>query len=112
VWWCARFICGINFDGFIRPANASFEEAFHTGILGSVLERTLQVSASASGALREPVTVIHLYNFYALLIVVLAHVIAVVLTELREGGGIITAMVTGRMVLAVTPLDQLDVDKP
>jgi Ni/Fe-hydrogenase 1 B-type cytochrome subunit len=49
---------------------------------------------------------VHLYSFYVLLVVVVLHVAAVIITELREGGGIISAMFTGRKVLGRHPVDE------
>ena len=38
------------------------------------------------------------------------HVAAVVVTELREGGNLVCAMVTGKKVLSEAPTDQVDSD--
>lgn len=46
-------------------------------------------------ALRGPLSLVHLYGFYLLVIAVIQHVFAVVLTELREGGDLVSAMLTG-----------------
>jgi cytochrome b len=62
--------------------------------------------AAMRGEFRFPVGRIHYYGFYALLSVVLIHVVAVVVTELRDGGNLISAMVTGRKVLSEPPADQ------
>lgn len=56
-------------------------------------------------AVRKPIEAVHLYNFYALVIVVIMHVAAVIITELREGGSIITAMFTGRKIISGRPVD-------
>jgi cytochrome b len=53
---------------------------------------------------------VHDWNFYALLLVVVIHIIGGVVTELREGGGIVSAMFTGRKVFARRPVD--DVGRP
>lgn len=50
---------------------------------------------------------IHGWNFYALLLVIVVHVSGVIVTELREGGGIISAMFTGRKVFAREPADDV-----
>jgi cytochrome b len=42
---------------------------------------------------------------YVLLAFALLHIVAVVVTELREGGSLLTAMVTGRKILSVPPAD-------
>ena len=55
---------------------------------------------------RKPFITAHLYTFYLLLVVIVMHVIAVIVTEIREGGSIISAMFTGRKVMSGTPLDQ------
>ena len=57
-------------------------------------------------AFREPIASVHLYTFYVLVATVVAHVAAVVVTELREGGNIISAMFTGRKILSGPPVDQ------
>jgi len=60
-------------------------------------------------AFRKPFITIHLYSFYTLLVTILAHITAVVVTEIRERNGIISAMFTGRKVAQDTPVD-LDED--
>ena len=47
-----------------------------------------QAAYQAMRALRRPVVTMHLYAFYALSGVIVIHVAAVVLTEVREGGSI------------------------
>lgn len=56
-------------------------------------------------ALRKPVITTHLYCFYLLLATIVVHIAAVVVTELREGGGLISAMVTGRKIMRGQPHD-------
>jgi cytochrome b len=62
-------------------------------------------SYEAMRAFRKPFVTIHYYGFYTLLCVVLIHIIAVVVTELREGGNLVSAMFTGRKVLSEPPSD-------
>lgn len=57
-------------------------------------------------AFRKPIALVHLYSFYALLVVVVLHVAAVIVTELREGGSIISAMFTGRKIMTGRPVDE------
>lgn len=57
-------------------------------------------------ALRKPFAVVHLYSFYVLAVVVVLHVVAVVMTEIREGGSIVSAMFTGRKILSGKPADE------
>lgn len=48
---------------------------------------------------RAPFIDVHKIGFFVLLGLIAAHVLAVVLTELREGGTLTSAMITGRKVL-------------
>jgi cytochrome b len=64
-----------------------------------------QGAYKAMRAFRSPVVAIRLYTFYALAGVILAHVAAVIVTEINEGGGITSAMFTGRKVLSHSPKD-------
>jgi cytochrome b len=57
-------------------------------------------------AFRKPFAVVHLYSFYALSVLVVLHIAAVVVTEIKEGGGIISAMFTGRKILSRPPADE------
>lgn len=57
-------------------------------------------------AFRKPFITIHKYNFFILMFVVLLHIAAVILTELREGGNIISAMFTGKKTFKHQPLDE------
>lgn len=57
-------------------------------------------------AFRKPFALVHLYSFYVLVVVVVMHVAAVIITELREGGSIISAMFTGRKIMRGRPVDE------
>ncbi len=61
---------------------------------------------AAMRSVREPIVTVHYYGFYVLLALTLIHVVAVVATELREGGNLITAMFTGKKILSVPPADR------
>ena len=50
---------------------------------------------------------IHYWNFYALLVVIVLHITGVVVTELREGSGVVSAMFTGRKVFDREPRDDI-----
>jgi cytochrome b len=56
---------------------------------------------------RAPFVLVHEIAFYALATTVLVHLIAVVVTELHEGGSITSAMFTGRKILTRKPPDAL-----
>jgi len=60
----------------------------------------------AMRAFRGPFIETHEVLFYILLAAVVLHVAAVVVTELRERNGLISAMFSGRKVLSAKPVDQ------
>ena len=64
-----------------------------------------KASYQAMRALRRPFVTVHEITFYALAVVIVLHVIAVVLTEVHEGGSITSAMFTGRKILTRRPPD-------
>ena len=51
-------------------------------------------------AFRKPVGTVHLYAAYLLWLLIVMHVTAVVITDIREGGAIISAMFTGKKMLS------------
>tara|TARA_B110000503_G_scaffold109155_1_gene163228 strand:+ start:3545 stop:4384 length:840 start_codon:yes stop_codon:yes gene_type:complete len=59
-------------------------------------------------SLREPIALVHLYSFYVFAIGIVIHISAVVITELRQGGGLTSAMISGRKILKGTPIDAVD----
>jgi Ni/Fe-hydrogenase 1 B-type cytochrome subunit len=56
-------------------------------------------------AFREPVVGTHYYMFFIILGAIVLHLIGVVVTELRERNGLVSAMFTGRKVFAEKPFD-------
>lgn len=64
-----------------------------------------KASYQAMRAFRRPFVTVHEFAFYALAVVIALHLIAVVLTELHEGGSITSAMFTGRKILTRRPPD-------
>ena len=56
-------------------------------------------------AFKGPFGIIHLYTAYTLMFLIVVHILAVVFTEVREGGSIISAMFSGNKVLSGTPVD-------
>ena len=66
---------------------------------------TIAEKADRLKAFKKPFGLIHLYSAYILMFIVVIHIAAVVYTEVREGGGIISAMFTGRKVLSGKPVD-------
>lgn len=55
--------------------------------------------------LRSPVITTHYYVFYILLGAIALHILGVVVTEVREGNGIVSAMFTGKKVFKDKPID-------
>ena len=64
-----------------------------------------QDAYAAMRSFRAPFVEIHELAFYGIAAVVVLHVIAVVVTELREGGSLISAMFTGRKIFSGPPQD-------
>lgn len=61
-------------------------------------------------AVREPFGVVHLYGFYLIAAGTVIHVAGVVISELREGTGLVSAMISGRKVFAGKPVDAAEQD--
>jgi cytochrome b len=59
---------------------------------------------------RKPFVYVHLYTFYALLIMIALHIAGVVVSELRGGGSLVSAMFTGRKILRGAPADEAATD--
>lgn len=64
-----------------------------------------KVSYQAMRDFRAPFVMVHEFAFYVLAVVIVLHLIAVVLTEVHEGGSITSAMFTGRKILTGKPPD-------
>ena len=54
---------------------------------------------------RKPFIEIHEFGFYALLIAIVIHIIGVVVTEIKEGESIVSAMITGKKHMKAPPVD-------
>ncbi|MGD2112744.1 MAG: cytochrome b/b6 domain-containing protein [Gammaproteobacteria bacterium] len=59
----------------------------------------------AMRAFRKPFITVHEYGFFVLLVFAVIHIVAVVATELRAGGNLVSAMITGRKTLSGPPRD-------
>lgn len=64
------------------------------------------VAWDAMRAFRAPFVETHEIVFYLLLVAGVLHIAGVVVAELREGGSLVSAMLTGRKVLDRPPVDQ------
>ncbi len=56
-------------------------------------------------AFRKPFVNTHKYGFYLLFLGIIAHIVAVVITELKENNNIISAMFSGKKTFAEKPVD-------
>jgi len=54
---------------------------------------------------RKPFITVHYYAFWVLLAAILSHLLGVVVSELRERNGLVSAMFTGKKVFADKPFD-------
>lgn len=59
-------------------------------------------------SIRKPIVTVHMYSFYALAVLVTLHLIAVVLTEMRERSSLVSAMITGYKTLPEGEADAQD----
>jgi Ni/Fe-hydrogenase 1 B-type cytochrome subunit len=66
----------------------------------------------AMRSFRSPFVTVHYWTFYALVSLIAVHIIGVLMTELREGGGIVSAMFTGRKVFDRQPVDEVGAEPP
>lgn len=57
---------------------------------------------------RKPFITVHVYGFYILVIAILLHIIGVIVTELKEKNGLVSAMFTGKKVFKNKPIDYDD----
>ena len=64
-----------------------------------------QKAYAAMRSFRAPFAEIHEFSFYLLVTMVALHIVAVVVTELREGGALVSAMFTGRKIISGRPED-------
>ena len=60
----------------------------------------------AMRSFRKPFITIHYYGFYILLVFIVIHIFAVVVTELKEGVNLISAMFSGNKTLTKPPEDE------
>lgn len=90
--WIAQWVAapGVPPDSLVPYAPEMYDEAAYKSMR----------------AFRKPFVVTHLYSFYLLVAVVVIHIAAVVITELREGGSLTSAMITGRKILRGRPVDE------
>jgi Ni,Fe-hydrogenase I cytochrome b subunit len=89
--WFAQWVAAPGIDpGTVQPGASDLVDT---------------ASFQAMRSFRGPIVEVHELAFYALAIVITLHIVAVVLTELHEGGSITSAMFTGRKILTRRPPD-------
>ena len=62
-------------------------------------------SLAAMRSFRSPFVTVHYWVFFALMAAIVVHILGAIVTEIREGGGIVSAMITGRKVFDRQPVD-------
>ncbi len=65
-----------------------------------------KASFDSMRSFRRPFIVSHLYSYYALLVVVALHVVGVVVAEIREGGNLVSATLTGTKIIPGAAVDE------
>ena len=63
---------------------------------------------AALKAFKEPIGEVHKYAAFILMALIIIHILFVVMAEVREGGSLVSAMFTGKKLLAKRPLDADD----
>lgn len=61
--------------------------------------------AKALSAFKGPFGTVHIYTSYFLMFLILLHIFVVVRTEIKEGSGLVSAMISGRKALSKEPED-------
>ncbi len=70
-----------------------------------IADGTDKDKAAKLKAFKGPFGKVHIYTSYVLMFMIVLHIFFVVRTEIREGGGLISAMFTGKKVLTRKPAD-------
>ena len=65
-----------------------------------------EASYKAMRSFRKPFITLHYYGFYTLLVFIVIHIFAVVITELKGGVNLISAMFSGKKILTKPPEDE------
>jgi cytochrome b len=101
-------------DVYMPPFGGTFREWVAADTHDPALVRpyspqTVNATAYAEmRAFRSPVVRVHEYNFFILLAMIVTHVAAAVIVELKEGGAIVSSMFTGRKIHRQRPVDAIE----
>ena len=68
-------------------------------------ENVDKVAYSEMRAFRKPIITTHKYAFYGLVLAIILHITGVIVSEIRERSGLVSAMFTGDKVHSKKPLD-------
>ncbi|MDC0174767.1 cytochrome b/b6 domain-containing protein [Pseudomonadales bacterium] len=90
--WIAQWVAAPGIDPGLLVANAP--QMYDSAAYESMREY------------RKIFGTIHVYGFYTLAVMIVMHVVAVVVTEIRSDSNIISAMFTGRKILSERPQDE------
>lgn len=80
--------------------------AIHNEVMAKVDPKRYQ----EIGAIRTPAANIHIWGFYFLAALACLHIVAVFMTEIIEGGNIVSAMITGRKSWSSQPVDLVETE--
>lgn len=72
--------------------------------------QTVESAYTEMRAFRSPVITTHIYGFYVIFVLFLVHITGVIVAEVREKNGLVSAMITGDKVLDDAPADGDDKD--
>ena len=95
------------FGGIIKQWVATDEASVDT-VKPYSKEGVDEASYQSMRTVRKPFITLHYYTFYLLVAVLIFHIWGVVITEIRERNGIISAMFTGKKVFDSKPVDSDD----
>jgi len=98
-------------DVFMAPLGSTFKEMIATDTSTIELVKPYskvgvdESSFKEMRAIRKPFAVTHYYIFYILIAAIILHLIGVLVAEIRERNGLVSAMITGKKFFAEKPYD-------
>jgi cytochrome b len=93
------------FGGIIAEWVTGGDSANRARLVPGSKEFVDQAAYDEMRAFRKPIVTTHEYLFYILLIAIALHVAGVVVTEVCERSGLVSAMISGEKVFHKTPVD-------
>ena len=101
-------------DVYMPPFGGTFQEwvagdTHDPALVRPYSPQTVNAAAYAEmRAFRSPIVSLHEYGFFILLAMIVLHVAAAVIVELKEGGAVISSMFTGRKIHRERPVDLIE----